>query len=325
MSTLTHRYITAVGRAVPESQRQDVEAEVAAAIADLTQARLESGSDPQAAEQEVLVELGDPMRLAAGYANKPLHLIGPDHFPAYVRLLKVLASTVLPVVTCAVILGQIISGADAAEVVVTALATLWQVALMMAFWVTVVFAAIERTPGSKAMSPQWNPSMLPDPPAGHVKLGDTVASVTMSLIGAAYLIWQNFRSPFTDAAGEPIPTLAPGLWSLWIPLMLAGLLASAVLEVLRYRAGGWSWGFVAANAAADLVFTVPLIWLAATNTLVEPRFTGKLVDLGWVDAGLHLNTTIIVIAVGVLAWELIDSIRKVRGDTTARNFGHAGR
>ena len=70
---------------------------------------------------------------------------------------------------------------------------------------------------------------------------------------------------------------------------------------------------------------MPLIWLAATNTLLDPRFLGKLVDLGWIDAGLHLNVTIIVITVGVLAWELIDSARKVRGDTAARNLGHTGR
>lgn len=323
MSTLTSRYIAAVGRAVPESQRQDVEAEVAAALEDLTQARLETGEDPQAAEEAALLELGDPMRLAAGYANKPLHLIGPDYFPAYVRLLKVLAATVLPVVTGAVVLGQIVSAAGAAAVITTALATLWQVALLMAFWVTVIFAAIERSPGARAASPQWKPSMLPDPPAGGVRLGDTLVSVVMTLIGVAYIIWQQFRSPFTDTAGTPIPTLDPGLWSFWIPVMLTGLLASAVIEILRYRAGGWSWPFVGLNAAADLLFALPLVWLAATDSLLDPEFVGRLVDLGWTDAALHLKVSVIVITVGVVVWELIDSARKVSIDTAARNGDYA--
>ncbi|MBP2374518.1 hypothetical protein JOF46_002430 [Paeniglutamicibacter psychrophenolicus] len=36
---------------------------------------------------DAAASIHDPMRLAAGYSNKPLHLIGPDHFPAYIRLL----------------------------------------------------------------------------------------------------------------------------------------------------------------------------------------------------------------------------------------------
>lgn len=66
MSTLSSRYVTAVSRSVPESQREDVEAEVAASIEDLTEARLEAGTPPADVERAVLPELGDPMRLAAG-------------------------------------------------------------------------------------------------------------------------------------------------------------------------------------------------------------------------------------------------------------------
>jgi hypothetical protein len=63
---------------------------------------------------------------------------------------------------------------------------------------------------------------------------------------------------------------------------------------------------------------VPLVWLATTITLLEPRFIAELVEHGWAAAALHLNLTVIVIAVGVVAWNLIDPLRKVGRDTAAR-------
>ena len=318
MSTLSSRYITAVSRSVPESQRSDVEAEVAAAIEDLTEARLAAGSTPEDAERAVLLELGDPMRLAADYSNKPLYLIGPDHFPTYIRLLKILAATVLPVIGVAVMLGSFLSGGDAGEIISGGIIAVMGVALHIFFWTTLIFAIIERSPDSKQIRAKWDPSTLPDTPPGGVRLGDTLAAVLVALVGIIYLPWQHFSSPFRDANGEPIPTLNAELWPVWIPLLMAGLLATAVLEIFRYRAGGWSWRFVAVNTVLELVVAVPLIWLAATNTLLEPRFVTELVGHGWADAALHLNVSVIVITAGVVTWNLTDPLRKVRIDTAAR-------
>ncbi len=64
-------------RTVPEKQRADLSAELRASIADQIDARVESGESRDAAERAVLIELGDPDALAAGYTDRPLHLIGP--------------------------------------------------------------------------------------------------------------------------------------------------------------------------------------------------------------------------------------------------------
>ena len=88
--TLTTRYIDAVTRSVPERQRDDVARELAAAIADQIDARLVAGEAPGDAERIVLTELGDPERLAAGYADRPLHLIGPRYYLEWKRLLVLL-------------------------------------------------------------------------------------------------------------------------------------------------------------------------------------------------------------------------------------------
>jgi hypothetical protein len=72
MATLTQRHVAAVACGVPEDQRSDVERDTAAAIADLTEARLAAGEEPDAAERAALLELGDPVRLAAAYSSRPL-------------------------------------------------------------------------------------------------------------------------------------------------------------------------------------------------------------------------------------------------------------
>src|SRR4051794_38396607 len=97
-NTLTDRYVAATLRSVPEKQRPELDKELRASIADAIDDRIEAGSKPEAAEREVLIELGDPIRLAAGYADRPLYLIGPALFPDYTRLLKLLVGIVVPIV-----------------------------------------------------------------------------------------------------------------------------------------------------------------------------------------------------------------------------------
>ena len=89
MSTLTDRYVGSVARRLPESQRDEVVAEVRAMIADMLEARAEAvDPDPEAAdldhsrspglphpdptaEAAVLEELGSPESLAREFARTP--------------------------------------------------------------------------------------------------------------------------------------------------------------------------------------------------------------------------------------------------------------
>src|SRR5262245_8394752 len=96
-NTLTDRYVEATLRRVPAEKRPDIDKELRASIADAVDDRIEAGADRSEAEAAVLTELGDPARLAAGYADRPLYLIGPELFLDYVRFLRVLIITVVPI------------------------------------------------------------------------------------------------------------------------------------------------------------------------------------------------------------------------------------
>ena len=148
-STLTDRYVTATVRNLDDDQRVEVERELRTTIEDMIDGRLEAGaaSRPEA-ERAVLAELGDPLRLAAGYSGRPLYLIGPSVYPQWRRVLGLLLSTLVPLVTAVNLVVRLFVDDVATDgigpVVVGALATGFIVAVNVVFWVTVVFALAER-------------------------------------------------------------------------------------------------------------------------------------------------------------------------------------
>ena len=316
MATLTQRYVAAVARGVPEDQRSDVERDTAAAIADLTEARLAAGEEPDAAERAALLELGDPVRLAAAYSSRPLQLIGPALYPDYVRLLAVLLAVILPLTAFGVTLGNLLAHGDPGQTAATAVTTTLSVFVQLCFWVTAVFAVLERTGSGKPLT-RWQPEQLRDVPAqGQPRLGDTIVSVVLSLAVAGYIVWQQFRSPFV-VDGVPVPLLDPALWSFWLPYFIAVMLAGAALEIFRYRTGGWRWPLFAFNLALDLAFALPALWLLSADALLNPEFLDRLA--WWTSAESSVAATAVVVIVGVTLWDVVDTFIKTRRDEAARN------
>jgi hypothetical protein len=271
--TLTDRYVYAVQRSLPERQREDIDRELRATIADTIDAKVEAGDRPDAAERAVLTELGDPYRLALGYADRPVHLIGPKVFPDYIRLLKVLYAIVLPIVFAAVILAQLLAGAPNGfwGAFGSAIGIIVSVAAHFGFWTTLVFALIERSPDYKATT--WSLDSLPQVPAkGAIKLSDTVASAVWFVIWVGALIWAQFFSLFRDAEGAVIPVLDPALWSFWLPYLLVLVALEMVFRVVLYRMRRWTVAAAVIYIVGVLAFTVPAVWLVLTQHLMNPAF-----------------------------------------------------
>ena len=111
-TSLTERYISATITSLPPDAQDDVRAELEGSIADAIEARLDQGEDPDDAEREVLTELGDPAALAAGYADRPLHLLGPRYYLAWKQLLRILLMIVPVCAVVGVALAQVIAGAS---------------------------------------------------------------------------------------------------------------------------------------------------------------------------------------------------------------------
>jgi hypothetical protein len=272
-ASLTDRYVMAVLPGVPAEQRAATEARLRDAIGASVAQRVAGGQSVDNAERAVLTELGDPMRVAAAQSGRELHLIGPALYPSYVRLLRLLLSIVVPIVGVVVGAASAIGGADLGPIVVSAVGTAFTVGVQVAFWVTVAFALADRY-GSRdrARASTWDVDDLPEPPSSGVSLGDTVGSIVGLALLAWFLLWQPGYQESFDPGGPSIPILDPALEAFWIPVLVAILLASIVLEIVLYLRGRWTVPLAVANTVLGLAFAIPAVWLASTDQLLNPEF-----------------------------------------------------
>ena len=316
-SSLTDRYVTATVRDLDDEQRVEVERELRTTIEDMIDGRLEAGapSRPEA-ERAVLAELGDPVRLAAGYTGRPLYLIGPRVYPQWRRVMTVLLSTLVPLVTAVNLVVRLFVDDVATEgvgpAVVGALGVGFMVAVNVVFWVTAVFALAERGKVDTGVELEWDPDQLPDDGgAGRVGLGETVASVGFLVAAALAIVWQQTSSPVVRS-GDSVPVLDPALWSGVLPWLLLVLAAQVVVVVLAHRRGRWSTGLGAANVALDLAFAVPVLLVLRSGDLFNPAFVTVLVEGGWADAERDLTVVTAIGVVVVLVWSVVETLQNVR-------------
>ena len=311
--TFTDRYVATTLRRIPADTRDDIDRELRGSIADAIDARIAAGTDPVEAETEVLTDLGDPDRLAAGYAGRPLYLIGPDLYLDWWRLLKGLL-WIAPVLGLVLMALDIFDGEPAGSAIWEGISTTAVVSLQTAFWTTLVFAGLERHGRRrKNLAGEWSVDRLPEiDRAGPVSLLDTVFSVALLVFLVVAPLLQRGFSAYQDVDGDPIPVLDPDLWSFWLPVLLTVLVLDIVLEIVKFAVGRWTVPLAAANTLLSVLFTVPLVWLASNDMLLEPAYF----DAAFRDDGagaLQLfNQAVIVVAVVAAVWEIGEGWAKAR-------------
>ena len=310
MTTLSDRYVWAVLRAVPESQRVELEPELRALVADAIDAR--AGVNSADAERAALVELGDPEQLAARYAGRSLTLIGPAVFPVWRRLAITLLAVVIPIVAVVTLGSSMLAESTAGETVVRVLGSSWLAASMVLFWVTLIFAGIEWSGATKSIPElSWTPDKLPDVPGvQRIGAGELLGALITSIFLAGFIVWQQVRPPSID--GTEMSILDPGLWSFWLPYFLVVTGLEIAFTFVVYFRGRWTYLLATVNAVLSLAFAVPALWLLLTGQLFNPA----LVDaLNRATGGGWLQPTVIITALAIgaiVVWDAIDAFMKAR-------------
>lgn len=309
MTTLTDRYVHAVLRSLSPQQREGIERELRATIADDVDARTASGASPKEAERAALVRLGEPARLAAGYANRRLTLIGPAFYVDYIRLLKLLLAIVLPFAALGIAIARSLDGSEPGEVIGAVVGTTISVGIHLCFWVTVVFAILERA-GTKTPIVEFDPDHLPDLPGpGRVGWTEMIVAVSFLTLFAVVIVLQQFLSVFEDAGG-PIPILRPELWSFWIPWFLAVIALEIVFAVVLARTGRWTRPLAIANVVLNLAFTIPAIYLLLEGRLLNPAYFAEFHGEAWIQPGSPAVVVTVIAVAAISIWDAVDGIVK---------------
>lgn len=312
MTTLTDRYVWGVLRAVPEAQRRDLEPEIRALVADAVEVRTADGADDAVAERAALVELGDPDQLAARYTGRSLALIGPAVYPEWRRVLGVIVPIVAPIAGIASGAAQYLLGeATLASSIIAGIGTAFMVGVQVAFWVTVVFAFLERT-GQPVRGEPWTPDALPEVPT-RASLGLAEVALSLVALGLAIgaLIWQQVAQPIT-IDGTSYPLFDPALWSFWLPWFLAILALEIVFTLVRWKRGGWTMPLAVINLGLNVAFAVPAVYLLQNDLLLDP---GLVAAIDAQTGGAWLGPTMAIgalVAVIVAAWDTFDGFLQAR-------------
>lgn len=312
-TTLTERYISATISSLPPDSQEDVRAELEGSIADAVDARLDQGEDPTDAERAVLTALGDPAALAAGYADRPLHLLGPRYYLAWKHLLRILLMIVPVCAVVGVTLAQVIAGAPTGEVIGQAISVGITATMHLFFWVTLIFVILERTGADTGL--HWDLDQLPEPKDTGAGRADLIASLVFAAVGAGALLWDRSIG-FVRVDGAALPILDPWLW----PWAMAGLLAlialEAVLAIMIYRSGRWTVRLAVVNTVLAVLFMTWALTLMGNDLLLNPTFLETVFTANGVepDSMRILGILTWFMLVGIPVWDILDGWLKARRD-----------
>jgi len=309
-ATLTDRYIDAVLRRLPSHQRPDIERELRASVADAIDDRVEAGADRVEAERVVLTELGDPAKLAAGYADRPFYLIGPELFQDYIRLLTTLVAVVVPIVSTVVALTNVLQDDPIGTVIGATIGAALTTGVHVAFWTTLLFAVLERIPAEhRPPSRQWTLAALPVPPSRRVRYAELVSVTVAVVLFSTAILLSPVISPESDAAGNPIGILSPWLWETGIVYVFIGLVILSLGNAFsRYYGPKRAW-LAIVGALVDIAPPIVLAWLATNDHLLNPAFVeaaGWTPAMRWIELGLVISAGISILSA------IVEAVRRIR-------------
>lgn len=309
--SLSERYLVALGRRIPDKIRSDTLNRVRESLEADVAARVAAGASRESAERDALVAFGDPDRLAAGYAGRPLHLIGPALYLDWRRLLSLLLTVVLPIVAGALVFAQAIASVPPLDIVLSTVSTVISAGIGLVFWTTLVFAILERVGAGDAPLTTWDPDDLPKPSGKpDVGIGDLIGGVLAVVLLVGGVIWQATASPFVDEAGALITFFDPGLWPWWISYFIAVMVGELLFAIVLYRRRRWSPWLAAANIALNAAFTVPFVTLLARDEIVNPAFSQEFAGTGMVMLGQQGAIWLALGIAAIAVWDSIDGIIK---------------
>lgn len=256
---LVERYIAAVKFWLPEKLRDDIGAELAEDIRSEID-EIEKAKGRPLSEDEVagiLKVRGNPMAVAARYQPQR-HLIGPEMFPLYIFVLKIVAVICLiPPVLAWISRGFIDSSAP-----VPGLASAPVNSLLVAFAiVTIVFAVIEHKGINLNKRTDWNPkSLRPVVDKNRIARSDSIGDIIGALIGIAIFVAGYLSLTTYHFPGGGSITVAPE----WVPFwqfMMALAVAQIALSSVSLFKPYWSVLRIFARLLIDLAQAAAFCWL----------------------------------------------------------------
>lgn len=324
-------YVQEVTRRLPEKNREDIALELRSTIEDM----LPDDYDEKDVNG-VLEKLGNPAALASGYRDQPMHLIGPRYFDVYVSLLKMILPIAATISLISIIAEYFIgyTGEEAVmnvfiDIIAVGIWKIIEVGIHTFFWLTLVFAIIERTDKGKDPQPlstslkKWTPDDLKN----SLYIPKKKAITKLEVFG--YLMWTAIWATLYFNAnhllgvyeGGPdriefvFPALNQDVLLRYWPIVLVIIALEIGLSLYKLIKGQWTKRMAIFTAALELIATIVFIVILNNPNLMNQEFITYMSDL-FNTTATQLQTAIVgaVIIIFILsaAFTVFDGFRKAR-------------
>ncbi len=307
-------YIGEVTRRLPESNREDIALELRSTIGDMLP------DDPSEEDiKATLNELGNPVQMANGFRDWPMHLIGPQYFELYLKLIKFilpisLVGTFIAFMTVNIIdyngTGSIVE--VFIQLIVDAIGGLLNTATHVLFWLTLIFVILERSnvkinPDLKKWSADDLKKVTYPPKKKRVSrtelFGDLLTSAVFAML---YFNAENLLGIIKN--GEVVvPFVHNDVLLAYWPLVSLTLLTAVLLALYKVIVGFWTKRLALANAIHQTLATGVLLLILMNDQLIHPDFIHFLSI-----SGTYMNVTVAAIGLFFIWNAISDSVKGFR-------------
>ncbi|KRF51859.1 hypothetical protein ASG97_08320 [Bacillus sp. Soil745] len=325
---LIELYIQEVTRRLPEKNRADIALELQSTIEDMLP---EDHTEQDV--KEVLLKLGDPVTLASGYRDRPMHLIGPRYYDVYISLLKM----ILPIAAVISLIALVGDNPfrDTGNTVMEAIlkiigkgiSSIISTGIQVFFWLTLSFAILERLDTSKDQSPltkdlkPWTPENLKDIPNISKKKAVPMIEVFASLLGlsvfaALYFNAANLLGVYEKRNGSLIfvtPSFNQDVLNSYWLLVSCVIIIGMLLTIYKLFLGRWTLKLAFFHAIYQLLYTLAFIIIISNPDLLNPEFLAYQRTLFSIDEWKSsIYWGLILISIIFAAYDTYQGFRKAK-------------
>jgi len=286
-NNVKQRYIYAVTRELPPAQRPDIEKELHGLIDDMLEEHAQSRPSTEKDLEDVLYELGKPQELADKYRDQKRFLIGPELYPSFMSILKI----VFMAIGISMTVLLIVRGLGEPQ-------QIWQVfletagafisAITQAFiWITVIFGLSEHFGWHKKeinlpAEKEWRLSDLPQLPDERNKISRSesiFAIFFLVLVGALVSFALNLIGIWVINPGVNatiIPFFNNQLFATFLPLIYGSIIIEILVEMVKQVIGKWNLKTIAAEIFSKGVNLLVGILIYSNSNIWNSEFLTQL-------------------------------------------------
>ncbi len=329
--SLIERYILAVTERLPENIRYDVAEELRSNIEDMLPENATEGDI-----REVLERLGNPKKLAQEYNPTKRYLISPAIYDSYISVLKMVLGIAVTVITLIALLEIVLKGPSNidnvnsyVELFVGIIEAAVTGAVQAAFWVTFVFAIIERTGINEGELPfvkkKWSLEDLPKAPVSKkskISRAETAFSIFFTILFTTLIFFKPQLIAIyvrTSGTTEITPLFNSDRLQVYIVAILILALIQLCVSGWKFVQGNWNVRLAIANTIQNFASSLVIILMFNDRQLFNNNFFVKMGEMLKIPATQFSDYWFwgamifsVVLFTGVALWESISGFLKCR-------------